>query len=221
MSARVQVALVEDYLLFRQGLVSFLRDEEEINILFQASNGKELIDQLLVQQPNVIIMDIRMPVMDGRTALGIIRRKYPAIRVIMLSMHYSDQYVSEFFTAGAAAFLPKNCSPEKLIQAIYTVYEQGHYYDDFTSKIISDLVKTKLPGSGDYTPLTTREIEILRLLCTEKTIPEIGDQLEISSRTVEWHQQNIFEKTASKTRVGLVMYAIRMGIIPNPEDLFN
>jgi two-component system response regulator DegU len=218
----VDVAIAEDYLLFRHGIVSFLKEEQKINMLFEADNGKELIEKLQSSRPHIVIMDIRMPVMDGRQALEIIRYRFPEIRVIILSMHYSDPYISEFINAGAAGFLPKNCAPEMLIDAIYTVYDQGYYYDNYVSKVVSDLVKTKkselLPG---HLRLTPREIDILRLLCAEKTTAEIGDELNISARTVEWHRKNILEKTNTKGVAGLVMYAIRMGIIPNPEDLFN
>lgn len=218
----VDIAIAEDYLLFRQGIVSFLKEEGEINMLFEVDNGRQLIDKLQYTQPHIIIMDIRMPVMDGRQALEVIRYRYPEIRVIILSMHYSDAYISDFIAAGAAGFLPKNCSPEKLIDAIFSVYNRGYYYDSHVSKLVSELMKTKkselLP---DHVRLTPREIDILRLICTEKTTLEISEDLNISTRTVEWHKQNIFEKTNSKSLAGLVIYAIKQGIIPNPEDLFN
>jgi DNA-binding NarL/FixJ family response regulator len=137
-------------------------------------------------------------------------------------MHFSPTYISEFLTAGAAGFLPKNCTGEKLINAVLSVYNHGHYYDDTVSKLVSELVKNKKAVPAlDHARLTPREIDILRLICSEKSTLEIGELLRISVRTVEWHKQNIFEKTYSKTLAGLTIYAIRTGIIPNPEDLYN
>ncbi|MCD6065867.1 MAG: response regulator transcription factor [Bacteroidetes bacterium] len=222
MNYTVDVAIAEDYLLFRQGIVSFLSDEPGINIIFEVDNGQELIEKLKFRRPHIILLDVRMPVLDGREALRIIQQNYPEVKVIILSMHYSDAYIAEFLSAGACSFLPKNCPPGKLIDAIFAVYQQGYYYDTHITKIITKLVKTKNTDiSAENSTLTARELEIIRLLCDEKSIGEISDKLFISIRTVEWHKKNVFEKTHSRSLAGLALYAVRAGIIPNPEDLFN
>lgn len=224
MNTPINIAIAEDHQLFRQGVIAMLRDESSINVLFEAENGKDLLDKLRFHTPDVVLMDIRMPVMGGRQALDIIRDQFPQIKVIILSMHNSEAYISDFIAAGASSFLPKNCEIKTIIDAIHAVHEQGYYYDDRVSKsVVSELVKTKKLDHQhtDYLQLTEREIDILRLLCDEKSVVEISSKLSISTRTVEWHKKNIFEKTGAKNLAGLALYAIRHGIIANPEELFN
>jgi DNA-binding NarL/FixJ family response regulator len=219
----VNIAIAEDYHLFRQGIVSMLLNEPGINVIFEAANGEELITKMKLQQPQIVLMDIRMPIMDGKQALEIINNDFPGTRVIILSMHYSESYISEYIASGACSFLPKNCSIEKIIEAIYAVHKQGYYYDDRVSKsLASQLAKAKKADNPtDHGQLTEREIDIVRLLCEDKSLIEIGKDLHISVRTVEWHKKNVFEKTGAKSLAGLAVYAIKQGIVPNPEDLFN
>jgi len=207
--------LAEDHLLFRQGLTTLLKEYEEINVLFDASNGIELLDELKKSKPDVILLDIEMPIMNGKEALLKIKEKYPAIKVIMISSYYDDAYITEYLLLGAVGFLPKHCDIEKVIDAIFAVYEQGFYFDNNISKsLLAKLMKSKavnptLPNQI----LSNREIEILKLTCLEKTSKEISEELFISQRTVEWHRKQIMIKTKAKNVVGLVMYAIKNKII--------
>src|SRR6218665_3525989 len=161
MKAPVNIAIAEDFELFRQGLMSLLQEEQSIKVLFDAENGKDLLDKLQSQKPDVVLMDIRMPVMDGRQALDIIRDQFPHIKVIILSMHNSETYISDFIAAGASGFLAKNCAIEKIIDAIHAVHDQGYYYDERVSKsVVSELVKTKkIDPHTDHSKLTDREID--------------------------------------------------------------
>ncbi len=215
MKKPIHIALAEDHLLFRQGMLNLLKEYEEINVLFDVSNGKELLDELKKSKPEIILLDIEMPVMNGKDALIKIREKYPNIQVIIVSTYYDDAYISEFILLGAVGFLPKHCDIEKVVDAIYAVYEQGYYFD---SKISASLV-AKLMRSEKVTPnipeqiLSEREIEILKLTCLEKTSREISQELFISQRTVEGHRKKIMKKTKAKNVVGLVMYAIQHKIV--------
>lgn len=207
--------MAEDHLLFRQGLTTLLKEYEEINVLFDASNGIELLDELKKSKPDVILLDIEMPIMNGKEALLKIKEKYPAIKVIMISSYYDDAYITEYLLLGAVGFLPKHCDIEKVIDAIFAVYEQGFYFDNNISKsLLAKLMKSKavnptLPNQI----LSNREIDILKLTCLEKTSKEISEELFISQRTVEWHRKQIMIKTKAKNVVGLVMYAIKNKII--------
>lgn len=223
MTKLINIAIAEDYSLFRQGISALLNEQPGIQVIMEAENGKDLLDKLRLQQPDIILMDIRMPIIDGHQALDIIRSKFRDIKVIILSMHYSETYISEFIAAGAAAFLPKNCEIEKIVETIQTVHKHGYAYDHRVSKSIAgELIKTKKTDSqATHFHLTDREIDIIRLLCDDKTLSEIATGLHISVRTVEWHKKNIFEKIGAKSLAGLTVYAIRQGIVPNPEDLFN
>lgn len=215
MKRPIHIGMAEDHLLFRQGVISLLKEYEEINILFDVGNGKELLDILKTSKPDIVLLDIEMPIMNGKEALAKIQEKYPYVKVIMISMHYDDAYITEYIINGAVGFLPKNCDIEKIVDAIYAVYEQGYYFD---SKISKSLV-VKLMKSNKVNPtitelvLSEREIEVLKLTCLEKTNQEMSEVLFISKRTVEGHRKSILKKTNAKNVVGLVMYAIKHKII--------
>ncbi|MCZ8284655.1 MAG: response regulator transcription factor, partial [Bacteroidia bacterium] len=130
MKPKISIAIAEDHVLFRQGMVSLLTEEEDISIAFEAGNGQELLDSLKHTIPHVILLDISMPVMEGKEALTKIRELYPEVKVIMLSMYYESSYIAEYLAKGARAFLPKNCDIEKVIDAIRTVHQKGFYFDD-------------------------------------------------------------------------------------------
>ena len=217
MKRPIHIGMAEDHLLFRQGVIALLKEYEEINILFDVGNGKELLDILKTSKPDIVLLDIEMPVMNGKEALAKIQEKYPNVKVIMISMHYDDAYITEYIINGAVGFLPKNCDIEKIVDAIYAVYEQGYYFD---SKISKSLV-VKLMKANKVNPtitefiLSEREIEVLKLTCLEKTNQEMSEELFISKRTVEGHRKSILKKTNAKNVVGLVMYAIKHKIIPS------
>jgi DNA-binding NarL/FixJ family response regulator len=217
MKRPIHIGMAEDHLLFRQGVIALLKEYEEINILFDVGNGKELLDILKTSKPDIVLLDIEMPVMNGKEALAKIQEKYPNVKVIMISMHYDDAYITEYIINGAVGFLPKNCDIEKIVDAIYAVYEQGYYFD---SKISKSLV-VKLMKADKVNPtitelmLSEREIEVLKLTCLEKTNQEMSEELFISKRTVEGHRKSILKKTNAKNVVGLVMYAIKHKIIPS------
>lgn len=216
MKKPIHIALAEDHLLFRQGLITLFKEYEEINVLFDVNNGKELLDELKKSKPDVILLDIDMPVMDGKEALLKIKEKYPAIKVIMISTFYDDVYITEYILHGAVGFLPKHCDIEKVVDAIFAVHEQGYYFDNkISTSLVAKLMKSKsVQPTIENQALSDREVEVLKLTCLEKTNKQISEELFISQRTVEWHRKQIMKKTKSKNVVGLVMYAIKHKVIP-------
>ena len=216
--SEIKIALAEDHQLVRQGMVSLLSEEPGIDVVFDVSNGAELLEELKSKKVDVILLDLDMPIISGQQALKVIVKKYPETSVIIISMHYADEFISECVTAGARGFLPKNCDIEKVVDAIYAVNEQGYYFDDNVSKAIL----YKLVGKKDVSPksgneiMSEREIQIVELLCEEKTTNEISEILSLSPRTVETYRNRIFDKTKSKNVVGVVLYAIKYGIY-NPK----
>jgi DNA-binding NarL/FixJ family response regulator len=218
----INIAIAEDHELFRKGLVALLNQEKGIRVLFDAENGQELLNKMKEEQPHIVLLDIRMPVRDGRQTLTQITEKFPETKAIILSMHYSEPHISEFIAAGACGFLPKNCPIIEVIEAIFTVSKQGYYYDHRISKSALSQLKTKVATRGfDFVRLTDREEQIVRLLCSDQSVMSISADLGISNRTVEWHKKNIFEKTNCRSLAGLTQYAIKCGIITNPEELYN
>ncbi|HEY1039562.1 MAG TPA: response regulator transcription factor, partial [Bacteroidia bacterium] len=203
------IGIAEDHLLVRQGMVSLLREFDELNILFDVGDGKELLARLKSDKPDVILLDIEMPIVSGREAMEKIKVMYPKIKIIIISMHFEDSYIIEFIKKGANGFLPKNCDIEKIVDAIFAVHTQGYYFDSEVSMVMAKTIIN--PDLIDKIPdeLTEREIEVLRYICYEKTNREIAEALSISQRTVEGHRKSIIDKTGAKNSMGLLMFALK------------
>lgn len=210
----IKIAIAEDHELVRQGMVSLLKDEPRIEVVFAASNGQELIDQLPKSGVEVILLDLEMPTMNGYQALKAINERYENVRVIIISMFYADEFISESIGNGARGFLPKNCDIEKVVDAIHAVKDHGYYFDDKISRAL--LVKLLSQGQRESSfskiNLSKREIQIVELICEGKQNREIGEVLFISTRTVETHRKKIAQKTNAKNVAEVVIYAIRTGI---------
>lgn len=213
--SKIRVALAEDHQILRQGMMAMLSTEEDFEMVFDVSNGAELIERLTKNSVDVVILDIQMPIMNGLDALKIIAQKYPEIKVIMLSSYYENEMIYQAITDGAKGFLPKHAEIEVVIEALNKVMLEGYYFDDkVTPKLISMLTKNGIifpPFELDT--LSNRELEILPLICQGMKNKEIAEQLFISERTVENHRKNLFIKTKSKNAYGLVIYAIKNGLI--------
>ncbi len=219
MKPKISIAIAEDHVLFRQGMVSLLNEEDDVSIAFEAGNGQELLDSLKHTIPHVILLDISMPVMEGKEALTKIRETYPEVKVIMLSMYYESSYIAEYLAKGARAFLPKNCDIDKVVDAIRTVHHKGFYFDDEISGLLMDKLihVEKQHDDNVKLRLTDRETQVLNLICLEKSNKEIAEILHISIRTVEGHRQCIMAKTDTKNVLSLVMFALRNKIISLPS----
>ncbi len=211
MNVKINVGIAEDHLLVRQGMVSLLKQFEELNVIFDVGDGKELMAQLKEAKPDVVLLDIEMPHMNGREALEKIKVRYPRIKVIIISMHFEGPYIIEFIKKGANGFLPKNVDIEHIVDAIFSVHHDGYYFDTKVSKVLASNLINPNKGMSDapVSVLSDREIEILRHVCFEKTNREIAEILNISPRTVEGHRMSLLEKTGAKTSMGLVIYAIK------------
>jgi len=214
---QINLAIADDHKIFRNGLKATLEDCPDFKLLIEASNGKELIGQLATRMPDVVLMDIKMPEMDGMQTTAYMHQHFKQVKVLALSMHNEDKYIVDMMKAGASGYLLKNAEPEEIIEAIQTVYDKGFYFNEHLSVT---LIK-QLAGPGSYADgagqqqidLNDREIEVLRLVCQEHSNQEIADKIFLSVRTVEGYRARLFEKTGSKNLVGLVIFAIKRGII--------
>lgn len=215
MSTKMSIAVVDDHALFREGLVSLLKEYKEFDIVLQASNGKELLDGLKKNKPQIVVLDIQMPVMDGIETTIQLRKKYPNIKIIILTMHNEEGLIFDLMGKGANGFLPKDKSVEFLVDAIYAVLEKGYYYnEDITKAVLTGVRNNSTIKKSFYqAPLTEREIEIVKLICKQYTSREIGEILNLSSRTVEAHKNNILRKTKSINTAGIVLYAIEYHLL--------
>lgn len=203
---RIRVAIAEDHQILRQGIVALLEDEENLEMVFDVGDGIELIEKIKDNPIDVLILDLNMPIMDGETCIPILLELYPNLKVVVLSAYYSDTIVNVLLKMGAACFLPKHSDYSILLDAIVSVYHSGTFSMEDSEKEKS--LKLELELKENFTP---RELDILKLLCEEKTSKEIAEALFISHRTVEGHKLRIMEKTNTTSTSGIIIFALRKG----------
>lgn len=219
MTDKIKIAVADDELLFRKGVVFMLEREKDIEIIFEASNGEELVNHLLENEnslPDVILMDLKMPLLNGVEATKKIHKIFPTVKIIALTSYDTKPFILNMIHEGASSYLIKNASPSEMINTIREVALKGFYYNDLIMSIIKDVKNfgtKKATISFEEGNLTVREKEILELICLQKNTNEIAEALFISYRTVEFHRNNLLLKTESKNVAGLVVYAIQNEIV--------
>ena len=213
-SRPIKVAIADDHALFRQGVKTALSVRKDIEMIAEADNGMQLLNLLKHIEPDVILLDIQMPIMDGITTLPEIRKLYPDVKVIILSMHNDHSMISKLMEVGANSYLTKNSDSETIYQAIKTCFEQEFFFNELTNKaLLSGLRTKKIDHAPEDVQLSEKEVRILKLMCEEKTTKEIADIVDISPRTVEAIRDKLKTKTGAKSMAGLVMYAVKNGIL--------
>lgn len=210
--ALIKIAVVDDQYLFRSGVVSLLKEYDQLKVIIQASNGKELLDQLKRQTPHVILLDIEMPEMNGLETVNHLKKKYPDIKVIILTMHNEEEFIFDLMTKGAHGFLPKDKSVDEVVDAIYSVMETGKYYNE---QIMEAMVNGSkgLVKNQHLNLLTEKEIEVVRQICRQKTNKQIAEIIGVSIRTVENYRTTILLKTGTKNTAGMVVYALKNKLV--------
>ena len=206
--------MAEDHKSARQAYISMLEDEENFAVIGDAGNGVDLLKLMERKIPDIVITDLEMPVMNGFQLLETIKERHKDVKVIILSMHDEDYYVSELILRGANAYLPKRCELDDIIYTINKVHRDGFYFTHPVSKMVvsSSLSDKKFKPYYEELGLTIRELEVLKLICEEKPNKIIAEILDISLPTVDFHRQSIYKKTQSNSLVGLVKYAVKNGI---------
>lgn len=203
---KIKIVVAEDHKMFRQSIISHLKDYHIVTV-GEAENGNELLGLLPSIKPDIILLDIEMPGLDGTAALEIISKEYPEIKIIIVSLHNEHEFMLHFLQNGAHAFIPKDLGIETLINAIETVKKTGCYYDNMPHKL--ELGKFKKKNNFDKTKLSKRQTEILPMICNGKTNKEIAIKLKIVVKTVEAHRKIIYNKTNTKSAVELYSYALK------------
>jgi len=213
---KINIAVVDDQQLFRQGLVSLLKENKSLNILFEAENGQELLNKLktIKTQPDVILLDIEMPELDGVETTIRLKLKYPGIKIIILTMHDEEEMIVHLIEKGAHGFLPKNEDIESVIDAIFSVHQNGYFFNDRISKaMVKGLVNSKkIKPTFKDAELNEKELEIIRLICKEHTSPEIGEIMHLSTKTIDNYRLVLIKKLGVRNSIGLVMYAVKKGL---------
>lgn len=217
MKQQATVALVDDHVLLRNGLASLVKSFGNFTVLFESNNGKHFIEQLIPGSlPDIVLLDINMPEMDGYDTAQWLKKNHPEVKVLALSMYDNENSIIRMFKAGARGYILKDCDPLELKHALDSVVRKGFYYSEMvTGRLIHTISKLDEEESdiNQLVHLNEREIEFLKLACTEMTYKEIADKMYLSPRTIDGYRDTLFEKLNAKTRVGLVMYAIRNGIV--------
>jgi len=210
------IALTDDHTLLRNGLASLVKNQGH-TVLFEADNGSEFIEKLNpAALPELVLLDINMPEMDGYETAQWIKINHPDIKVLALSMYDNENSIIRMLKCGAKGYILKDSEPAELKAAIEAVMTKGYYYSDLVSgKLINAINKIEDEGSNvnTLTNLNERETDFLKYACTEMTYKEIADKMFVSPRTIDGYRDALFEKLHVKTRVGLVMYAIKNGIV--------
>ena len=210
----IKILIADDHQLFREGLVNLLSDSSKIEIVAQAENGKDAIEKAKKFNPDILLMDIGMPIMNGVEATGLLQKQCPDIKIIALSMYADKHYVKGMLEAGACGYLFKNCAYDQLVEAINTVYAGKKYLSDkIIEIIIQDYLGKREKITNDDFKLTERESEIFVLIAKGKKPSEISEMLSVSVKTIGSHKQHILEKLNLKTTTDLIKYAIKKGII--------
>jgi DNA-binding NarL/FixJ family response regulator len=217
-TAPIQVLIVDDHTLMREGIASMLRNIEDIHIMATASSGEEAINIASAHKPDVILMDIMMGGMTGIEATRWIKEQSNTVKIIIVSMEVKRELISAGIKSGIDGYLPKDSDKETLVDAIRTVHRGGRYFNEaITSLIFEDFytkeVKTQAKARPLKTDLTKREMEVLELVATGRTNKEVADALFVSVKTVETHKTHILEKLGLKNTAELVMYAVKNKII--------
>src|ERR1700760_4338252 len=211
------VVLVDDHVLLRNGLASLIRSFGRFDVLYEASDGKDLIRQLKIsRRPEIVLLDIGMPEMDGYETACYLRRHYPEVRVLALTMSDMDSSIVRMLKNGAKGYILKDIDATGLERALDSVLDKGYYYSEtVTERLIDTITHSDEPDRRfrDLLMLNERELEFMKLVCTEWTYKEIADRMYLSPRTIDGYRDALFEKLNVKTRVGLAMYAIRSGIV--------
>ncbi len=222
----IKLVLVDDEQLILEGLKMLLSAQTNISVDYSATSGNEILEYLENLEadnfPDILMTDVQMEPMDGFQLVEILKKKYPELKLIILSSHYKSSVLGYMIKLGVSAFLPKNSSKATFIEAIEAVHKNGMFFTKEDHEMLLTYMNTpsrKKSLFDNEETLSEREIAVIKLICEEKTTHEIADILFISPRTVESHKQRIFEKIAVKNTVGLVIYAVINNICKLPLQL--
>ncbi|HLO46434.1 MAG TPA: response regulator transcription factor [Leadbetterella sp.] len=221
----IKIAIADDQVLFRKGMINIINGFQDMEIIMEASDGDAFLDNLraIPEQPDIAILDLSMPKLNGIDTTKIIHEKYPDIKIIILSVYSEDRFVTHLMELGVNAYLFKNVEPSEVEKAIQAVLEKDFYFNEafltamrkrMTGKKPRLLIQDNIPSL-----LTQRELDVLDLICKQYTAQEIGEKLFISTRTVDGHRNNLLEKTGMKNTAGLVVFSIKNNLI-DPSTLF-
>jgi DNA-binding NarL/FixJ family response regulator len=212
----IKVGIADDHKIFRKGVILSLRQYTNISFVFEAENGEELLKELETTQPDVVLMDLRMPGKDGIETTKEVSKRFPDVKVLILTMFEDERFVSHLMENGANGYMLKNADPAEIKKAIMEVMARGYYLNNFVNRVLlkKSANKTKaIPSLNSEIVMSDKEKEVVRLLCMEYTAAEIAQKMEISPRTVESIKDRLMERFGLKNTAGLVFFAVKNNMI--------
>ncbi|MEP2670832.1 MAG: response regulator transcription factor [Cyclobacteriaceae bacterium] len=213
--SRINICIVDDHNLFRKAMVRLLKTFKKVDQVWEAQHGKELLQILNKNKPDVVLLDLEMPIMNGVETAEYIIPKYPDIKIIVLTQHDSEKFMLHMLEMGVHSFLLKNSNPDELERAILSVYEKDFYHNDLISNVMrkSISMRSEKPLFSKMAELSEREKEIFGLICEEHSLKEISIRLNISEKTIHSHKANIQHKLGVRNTVGMIKFAYENGLL--------
>jgi DNA-binding NarL/FixJ family response regulator len=208
MKETIDIAIAEDHPLLREGLLVHLKKHKNINILFEASDGKELMDKLKITKPDILLLDLQMPIITGAEVLERIKSKNLNIKVIIISAYFDNYNIIEAFRLGVKAFLRKDASAQKVMDAIFSVHEKGIYSDDEVTKILATELQNSNTKKAKKPILSDTEIRVLDLICKGTSRQKAAQKLGVKIETINFHMANMKRKTGVENTPALINYAV-------------
>jgi len=215
-SGLIKIAIADDHKIFRDGIKMALSTKENLKMIWEAEDGRDLMHKINIKKPDVLLMDIRMPEIDGINAIGMLRKQHEDVKIIVLTMYDDQQMISKMMEMGANAYLTKTTDPDEIYEAILTCMNDDFYFNELVNKAVLSKLQTKRQVRQFYpnpVKFSDKEIRILKLLAEDKTTEEISKEVFLSPRTVETIRQNMKSKVGAKTIAGLIMYGMRNKLI--------
>jgi DNA-binding NarL/FixJ family response regulator len=214
--SKIRIAIADDSSIFRDGLKVGLARDDNFELVLEAASGDQLVAGIERIPTDVVLMDLKMPGMDGMEATKVIRRQWDHVKVLAVTMYDDEKFVIHLMENGANGYLLKNADSAEIRRAIYCVFENGYYFNDLVNKALLKKLVVKANLTPTFRPdidLSARELQVLLLICEEKTNVEIGETIFLSSRSVEGIRQRLIEKVGARNTAGLVLFAVKNGIV--------
>ncbi len=218
LSTTIKIAIADDHKIFRDGIKMALSPKENLKMIWEAEDGKDLLHKIAIKKPDVLLMDIRMPEIDGINAIEMLRKEHDDLKIIVLSMYDDQQMISKMMEMGANAYLTKTTDPDEIYEAILTCMNEDFYFNQLVNNAVMGKLMQKKNvrkhyGSNVPINFSEKELKILQLLGEDKTTEEISKIIFLSPRTIETIRQNMKNKVGAKTIGGLIMYGMRNKMI--------
>jgi len=211
----MKLGIADDHTLFRKGVIELIIAESNHEFILEAQDGEDLMKKLQLEQPDVLLLDLKMPKMDGIEATPLIKAQYPNVKIITLSMHNEEKFILHMIELGVHSYLQKDVDPLILLAAIDEVADKGYYYTPQVARVMATGLnkKRQKPNVNGKVNVTERELEVLKHICDGLTNSEIADKVYLSQRTIEGYRQKLIEKTGTRNTAELVAWAFKSGLM--------